>query len=374
MDQPDFLIVGGGVIGMMLARNLADAGAKITLLERGECGKEASWAGGGIVSPLYPWRYPEAVTRLSDWSQSHYQGLAQELYEQSGCDVEYAEAGLLILRVEDRAEALDWAVRHAQPLKTIDRNALHALQPGLSSEWESGLWMPGVASVRNPRLGRALRICMQRHRNIRLLEQTAVSRIKLQSGAAAGVVSSMGNIEAGQTVICGGAWSAGLLESAGYALPLVPVRGQMLIHQPAPGLLKRVTLADGRYLIPRRDGRILVGSTLEYAGFEKQVTEVAYQSLRRSAVSLLPELDQVPVEAHWSGLRPGSPHGVPWMGDVPGVARLSVCAGHFRNGLVLAPASARFMSDLLLGRPSRFPRSDYAPGDSGQSQTQTGLA
>lgn len=360
-QSPDYLVVGGGVIGMMLARRLAQAGATVTLVERAECGKESSWAGGGIVSPLYPWRYPEAVTCLAGWSQENYARIAAELSEQSGCDVEHVQTGLLILQVEDRALALQWAARNARRLEEVDQQTLRDLQPGLSGRWEQALWMPGVANVRNPRLGRALRIWLRDHPRVRVLENTSVRRLEASHRAISGVMTASGTFHAGHTVVCGGAWSASLLEPYGYRLPIVPVRGQMLIHQPAPGLLERVVLADGRYLIPRLDGRILVGSTLEYAGFSKKLTSEAYRSLRRSALGLLPALKEVPVEAHWCGLRPGSPDGIPVMGPVPGMQRLSVCAGHFRNGLVLAPASAEFMAGQLLGQQTPFDPDAYDP-------------
>lgn len=360
-NKADFLIVGGGVIGMMLARNLALAGAAVTLVERAVCGMEASWAGGGIVSPLYPWRYPEPVTCLANWSQAHYPDLVAELACKTACDAQYTQTGLLILQVEDRARALDWAAGHGHRVEVLKHDALNRLQPGLAAHWETALWMPGVANLRNPRLARALRSALQQHPQATLVEGTAVQRLREQDGRITGACTSAGLFRAGETVICGGAWSAGLLEQVSYRLPVVPVRGQMLIHQPRPGLLERVVLADGRYLIPRQDGRILVGSTLEYAGFSKRVTADAQQSLRRSAARLLPALRQVPVEAHWCGLRPGSKDGVPVMGRVPDVQGLSVCAGHFRNGLVLAPASAQLMADMLLEREPVFPVAAYAP-------------
>lgn len=360
----DFLIVGGGVIGMMLARELAFAGMSVRILERGECGKESSWAGGGIVSPLYPWRYPGAVTRLASWSQREYPRLAQELSAQSGCDVEYVETGLLILRVEDHKRALEWAAENGRVLESVDQDTLRSLQPGLSDHWENALWMPGVANVRNPRLAHALRACLNREPRVTIEEGCAADSLLKNGGRVSGARVQGGSFGAGHTIVCGGAWSAQVLEQLGYQLPVIPVRGQMLIHHPAPGLLKRVVLADGRYLIPRADGRILIGSTLEYVGFDKRVSADAYASLRTSALGLLPGLHEVPVEAHWSGLRPGSPDGIPVMGDVPGTAGLSVCAGHFRNGLVLAPASARFMADQLLGRETCFTAGDYMPGAS----------
>lgn len=373
-ETSDYLVVGGGVVGMMLARNLALAGAAVTLVERGECGMEASWAGGGIVSPLYPWRYPDAVTRLANWSQAHYRDLARSLSGQTGCDVEYAETGLLILQVEDRASALDWAATHGVRLEALDRRSLDDLQPGVARHWQGGWWMPGVASVRNPRLARALRIGLQKDPRVQLVERTSVTGLLRQSGVVTGVCTSATEFHAEKTVICGGAWSAKLLETVDYSLPVVPVRGQMLIHQPAPGLLRRVILAEGRYLIPRLDGRILVGSTLEYEGFSKQVTEEAHQSLLRSAVRLLPALKRVPVEAHWCGLRPGSRDGIPVMGAVPGLQGLHVCAGHFRNGLVLAPASARFMADVLLGNNAAFPEAPYAPPEDGWHAESHGVS
>lgn len=357
----DFLVVGGGVIGMMLARELAVRGASVRLLERGNCGQEASWAGGGIISPLYPWRYPPAVTALSAWSQAHYPDYVRDLARETGEPVEMLETGLLFLRVEDEAAALQWAGDNRFPLAVIDHVEATRLQPGLRPDLQRALWMPGVCSVRNPRLLRALVAWLRSHPGVSLVEGEAADTLETAAGRVAGVRAGETCYEAARTVVCGGAWSAGLLAPTGYRPPVVPVRGQMLMYGPQPGLLRRIVLSDGRYLIPRADGRILAGSTQEFAGFKRQVTEDAQASLSAAAASMLPALaDRVP-EAQWCGLRPGAPDGIPVMGAVPGVRDLYVSAGHFRNGLLLAPAAARLVADMLFGRESFADPRDYAP-------------
>jgi glycine oxidase len=168
-------------------------------------------------------------------------------------------------------------------------------------------------------------------------------------------------LEADAFVVCGGAWSARLLAGAGAGLPVRPVRGQMILYRRPAGELPCIVLAEGRYVIPRRDGHVLCGSTLEEVGFDKTATTEARASLEASAARLWPVLaGQAPV-AHWAGLRPGSPDGIPFIGRVPGSDNLWVNAGHHRNGLVLAPASARLLADLVTGRtPSVDPR-PYQP-------------
>ena len=143
-------------------------------------------------------------------------------------------------------------------------------------------------------------------------------------------------------------------------LDIQPVKGQMLLLRAEPGLLNQVILKGNTYLVPRRDGRILVGSTVEHAGFDKQPTQAAFDALMSAAVAILPALARAPVERHWAGLRPGSPAGTPVISAVPDAEGLFVCAGHFRNGIVMAPASARLMADLVLGRRPDFDAADYA--------------
>ncbi|GHB33498.1 glycine oxidase ThiO [Salinicola rhizosphaerae] len=347
--MPDFLIVGGGVIGMMTGLQLADAGHSVAIVERGQCGREASWAGGGIVSPLYPWRYSRPISALSSWSEGRYPELADRLHEETGIDPEYRQKGLLYLRVDDVEQALTWAREVAKPLSRIPADALYAREPKAAPGFESALWMPTLGSIRNPRLGKALRARLMAMSNVTLHEGRAVVRLRAEGRAVRGVEADQGAIAAGETIVCAGAWSRTLLAGVGVDLPVRPVRGQMILFKAPPGLVERVVLKDGRYVIPRGDGRVLAGSTLEEVGFDKQTTQAAFASLHASALSIVPALANCPVEHHWAGLRPGSPDGVPRIGAVPGLEGLHVNAGHYRNGLVLAPASTRLLVDQLIG-------------------------
>lgn len=346
----DYLVIGAGVIGMMLARELSQAGANVTVLDRKACAQESSWAGGGIVSPLYPWRYPEAVTQLATWSQSSYVHLAQELIEETGYDPELRQKGMLMVSVDDQQEALDWAKKFHRPLRKVDADFLYQKEPNLKAGLTDGLWMPEVSSIRNPRLGRSLRESLLQNPRINLLEHQEVTAIETDGEVVTGVRTSQGTLSAGQVVIAGGAWSAELLQLVDRTLPVEPVHGQMMLFKAKPGLVNRVVLKDGRYVIPRSDGRVLVGSTLEHIGFEKRTTEEAARSLYETALDIVPALSEYPIEHHWSGLRPGSPEGIPYIGQVTGYRNLYINAGQYRNGLVLAPASTRLLADILLKR------------------------
>lgn len=364
----DIVIIGGGVIGMMSALQLADAGRSVTLIERGQCGREASWAGGGIVSPLYPWRYEEPISQLSRWSEGRYPALAERLAEETGIDPELRRNGLLYLAVDDVDEAMAWARRQAKPLTSVDEYFLYAREPHLADGLDGALWMPTLGSIRNPRLGRALRARLATLPNVTLQEDCRVERLTLARGQVTGVVTDIGRFAAERVAVCGGAWTGQLLETLGLVLPVRPVKGQMMLFRTpivsgTRRLLERVVLKNGRYLIPRADGRILIGSTLEQAGFDKSTTAEARASLYASAVAMLPALADCDVEYHWAGLRPGAPEGLPFIGHVPGVEGLFVNAGHYRNGLVLAPAAAQLLVDQLLNRTPIVDPTPFLPAN-----------
>ena len=355
----DFLIIGGGVIGMMLARELAQTGADITLVDRKACAQESSWAGGGIVSPLYPWRYPDAVTQLATWSQSSYIHLSEELLDETGCDPELRQKGMLMVDVEDQAEALAWAKKYHRPLRKVNAGFVYQKEPSLVTGLDEALWMPEVCSIRNPRLGRSLRESLVNDPKVKLLEQQEVEGFVQDGRRVLGVKTKEGTVTGDKVVIAAGAWSAALLQLLGQEIPVKPVHGQMMLFKAKPGLVNRVVLKGGRYVIPRNDGRVLVGSTLEHFGFEKRTTQEAADSLYATALDIIPELESYPVEHHWSGLRPGSPEGIPYIGPVNGYDNLFVNAGQYRNGLVLAPASTRLLVDIMLERDTIIPSEPY---------------
>jgi len=355
------LVVGGGAIGMLSAHLLAEAGVEVHLLDQGPLGRESSWAGGGIVSPLYPWRYSPAVTALAHWSQDYYPALGERLRLETGIDPEVHVTGLYWLDLEDEAEALAWAEREGRPLAEVDMDEVHRAVPALGPGYSRALFMSGVANVRNPRLLESLREALSRMPNVTLEENRPVTGFIREGERVVGVRTASGDLQADRVVLAAGAWSGELLASLGLELPVKPMKGQMILYKCAEDFLPRMVMADGRYAIPRRDGHILVGSTLEDVGFDKTPTAEALESLKASAEKLLPALAGAEVVRQWAGLRPGSPDGVPYIGPVPGCEGLWLNCGHFRNGLVLAPASCQLLADLLLEREPLIDPAPYAP-------------
>jgi len=191
-------------------------------------------------------------------------------------------------------------------------------------------------------------------------EREEVLDLRVEDGRVRGVTTTAGAIDAEQIIVCTGAWTAQLLEKLGRKPDIRPVRGQMILFYAKPGQIRHLSLYRERYVIPRKDGRVLIGSTLEEAGFEKRTTAEAKEELYRVATEMFPLLKRTPIEDHWAGLRPGSPSGIPYIGPYPEVEGLYVNAGHFRNGLVTGPASARLIADILLGRSPILPPSAYA--------------
>ncbi|MBT8768993.1 glycine oxidase ThiO [Metapseudomonas boanensis] len=357
----DVLIVGGGVIGLLAASILGREGLSVGVLDKGPCGRESSWAGGGIVSPLYPWRYSSAVTALAHWSQDFYPQLGQQLLAETGVDPEVFVTGLYWLDLEDEAEALAWAAAQRRPLAPVDMAQVHAAVPPLGPGFQRAIYMAGVANVRNPRLTRALREALLRMPNVTLHESCEVRGFVRDGQRVTGVSTVEGELLADRVVLAAGAWSGELLGTLGVELPVEPVKGQMILFKCAEDFLPSMVLAKGRYAIPRRDGHVLVGSTLEHAGFDKTPTEEALESLKASAFELLPGLADAELVGHWAGLRPGSPEGIPFIGPVAGFDGLWLNCGHYRNGLVLAPASCRLLADLMLEREPIIDPAPYTP-------------
>ena len=359
--QLSSICVGGGVVGLLSSMLLAQAGRDVVIVDSGSIGRESSWAGGGIVSPLYPWRYSPAVTALAHWSQDFYPRLGEQLLAQTQIDPEVYVTGLYWLDLDDEADALAWARREERPLQCVDVAAVERAVPALAKSFGRVLHMADVANVRNPRLVKALRAALQQMPNVTMHEHCAVSGFIREGGRITGVHTAQGEVYADQVVLTAGAWSGELMATLGIELPVVPVKGQMILYKCAEDFLPAIVLAKGRYAIPRRDGHVLIGSTLEHAGFDKTPTDEALASLKASAIELLPALADAEVVGHWAGLRPGSPEGIPFIGPVPCHDGLWLNCGHYRNGLVLAPASCQLLADLMLGREPIVDPAPYAP-------------
>lgn len=360
MSNLKVIIVGAGAIGMMQARDLALKGVEVVLLEKNACGSEASWAGGGIVSPLYPWRYSQPVTALASWSQSFYPDLTLALKEESGIDPELTRHGLLMLQVDDRDEALRWSEANERWMEPIDSEKIYSLEPGLKPGISDALWMEQVASIRNPRLLQALYASLDQNPLVTICEGAEVKSYIQKESKVEGITLSNGDeYRADAVIICSGAWSKAVAQNE--AINVKPVKGQMLVFDAEPGLVNRVVLSNGKYVIPRRDGKVLAGSTLENAGFDKRTTEQARDELAHMAIGLFPALASCEIEKHWAGLRPGSPKGVPYIGLMEGTDNLYINAGHYRNGLVLAPASVALLSAILCEEKMPVSPEPYMP-------------
>ena len=347
------IIIGGGVIGLLTAHYLQAAGEKVLLLEQGELGKESSWAGGGILSPLYPWRYPDALNGLAAWSQKIYPELVERLNSESGIDAQYWRCGFLLLDEEEIEVASKWAARNGQSIEIVSPERIKKLAPNLqeSSTPKQAIWMPDIAQVRNPRLLKALIKALD-SLGVELREQSAVDQLIISDQQVMGVICGGQKIEASSVTIACGAWSHSLLKDYLPSVVVEPVRGQMILFKARTDFLTAMIMKNSHYLIPRRDGRIIAGSTLEYTGFNKSTTEEAKVQLLQRATQLLPGLANFTIEHHWSGLRPGNARQVPFIGQHPQIKRLFVNTGHFRNGVVTAPASAKLCSDQILNKPS----------------------
>lgn len=345
----DCVVIGGGLIGMLSAWELRQSGLSVTVLEQGQCGKESSWAGGGILSPLYPWRYADAVTALAHWSQAHYSDFLQLLHEQTGIDPQLQNDGLLILDTGEASAAENWAKHWAYDLQQVDAEAIQALAPSLGETPDSALWLPAIGHVRNPRLLKSLKQSLL-NQGVEIREHCAVRGLATQGDSVQGVQTENEILPAEKVVVTSGAWSGQLLASTGIDLPVRPVRGQMILYRGEPGMVSRIILSQDRYVIARRDGRVLVGSTLEETGFDCSTTESARAALAAEAQRLIPALGEMDIEQHWAGLRPASPEGIPYISAHPELSNLYINTGHFRNGVVLGLASAHLLADILLGR------------------------
>ncbi|MCB1926248.1 MAG: FAD-dependent oxidoreductase, partial [Gammaproteobacteria bacterium] len=194
------LIIGGGAIGMLTALQLREAGHRVMVFERGATGRESSWAGGGIISPLFPWRYLDSVTRLASWSQAHYPDFCDQIAQSTGIDPEYTPSGLILIAHDERAQAQAWATQHDRVVETIDRERFAQLEPQAATPVDGALWMPQVGQVRNPRLLRALRLRLDQL-GVEVRSDDAVQRLLVDDGGCHGLLSASGTYTADAVVV-----------------------------------------------------------------------------------------------------------------------------------------------------------------------------
>lgn len=363
--KQDAIVIGAGIIGLATAERLLAQGAKVTILERNQTGQESSWAGGGILSPLCPWDYSDDVTRLTSYSVKQFPGWISVLHKASGIDPEYEISGMLILPPYDVESAQQWCSKREIRIEQggilgtpfIGNN----IETHTSRTFDRALFLPDIAQVRNPRLLRAL---LNRVVQLggKIVEDCAVTDLRITHQRVQSIASSCGDFIADYYVISAGAWSKKILGAHALKLDIKPVKGQMLLFKFDTPPVHTILVQNNLYIIPRRDGHVLVGSTLEDVGFNKKTTALARNHLLTRAQSILRSLRNAPVIQHWAGLRPASPNNIPTIGQHPLIHNLFVNSGHFRYGVTMAPASAEILVNEITGAPQPLDTTPYQAG------------
>jgi glycine oxidase len=348
----DTLIIGGGVMGCGVALRLAQAGQSVVVLERAIPGAEASSAAAGILAPQAECDAPGPLLDLGLRSRSLYPALAEELRQLTGIDVGFRSCGVLevaatkegLAKLEERAR---WQERAGLRLERLTASQVRSLEPELTGPIEGALWLADEGQVDNRALVNALSIAAAK---VGARFQTGLVRsVWVEEGRARGVELEDERLEANAVVLAAGAWSALVPGTGGWATQVIPARGQMVQLETRPPLLSRVVFTERGYLVPRVDGRLLVGSTLEFVGFEKRVTASGLRELLGLAVDIAPALAKAPVVDSWAGFRPYSRDGRPLLGPGP-IADLFFATGHHRNGILLAPVTAELVANAVLRR------------------------
>jgi len=357
----DVTILGGGVIGLSIADELARAGATVRVLDRSDFGTEASWAGAGMLPPGNLERAATPAAPLRGLSHRLCPNLVAWLQAETGVDSGYRMSGAARLSETEAERDAELAVWRAEgvPVESLDAETLADLEPELAAGPRAALHLPSQAQIRNPRHLRALAASCAKQ-GVDLIPGVPAVACEADGGRITGVRTPQGVFRSDRYCVATGAWSRGVLDPLGVELPVRPVRGQIVLLDGRPSPISRMIELGPRYLVPRPDGRILVGATMEDAGFEKRNTAAAVVGLLGMAADLCPALATATVERSWAGLRPGSPDGLPYLGRAPGFDNLFVAAGHFRSGIQMSPGTARVMRQLLLGQPTDIPLDGFS--------------
>ncbi len=348
------VVVGGGIVGAAVAYSLAREGVPVHLVERGEVGRQASWAAGGVLTPVHLAEYPGPLAALCVASVPMFAPLVAELGTRSSIDVELRTTGMLYLvRDEEDASAAatleSWKRQNGQPVERLTGDDARRRVPFLAPDVREALFISDVQQVRNHRLTRAFVEAAESHGAVvdRNREVTGFLRVP---GRVNGVKTSRGDLKAETTVVAAGAWAAELLAQIGVVIPVMPVRGQMLLLEGPRDAIRHVVLSHDQYLIPRADGKVLLGSTVEEVGFDCRVTAEGAEFLLRRLREMAPGARSFTLAGSWAGLRPGSPDRLPHLGRPDGITGLIVACSHYRNGILLAPITGRIVADLIAGR------------------------
>ena len=355
-------IIGGGVIGLSIARELHRRGAgEITIIEKGICGQESSWAAAGMLGAQADTNDSGEMMRFSVASRSMYVDLAAGLLDETGIDIELDRSGTLFLAfnetdTETLKERVAWQTAAGLQAITISGAEARRTEPFISPDVIGGALFPDDWQVDNRKLCEALHRYAELN-SITIRENTLAAELINEHGRIAGVRTANGDeIRATSTVIATGAWTSNIKLGA-FPMPVAmkPIRGQIICYRTAKRLFERVIYSSSGYLVPRADGRILSGATSEDVGFSKANTDDGTSRLTANAEIMAPSLTGLGIHDKWSGLRPQSSDGLPVLGVISGLDDLFVATGHYRNGILLAPKTAEIIADAVIdGRRSEL--------------------
>ncbi len=350
----EILIIGGGVIGLSIAREMYRRGVrKITLIEKSVCGAESSWAAAGMLGPQADTDEAGEMLEFCLESRRLYPKFAADLITETGIDIELDRNGTLYLAFNDYEiqtlrRRVAWQTKLGLRAEHLTAQETRRAEPFVSPDVMGGVIFPDDWQVDNRKLLAALRRYAEIN-GITILENTEIIEVINDNGNILGVRTNSGEITAGKTVIATGAWTS-LIKLGAFPLPVSvrPIRGQMICFRTAKRLFERVIYSSGGYLVPRSDGRILAGATSEDAGFVKETTKVNVEKLRNSAEAIAPSLAGQNIVDTWSGLRPFAADGQPVLGTFAGLDNLFIATAHYRNGILLAPRTAEIIADKII--------------------------
>jgi len=364
----EVIIVGAGVIGLSIARALAERGMRdVALIERAKPGAEASWAAGGILAPQIEADSADDFFRLACASRDMYPSFAADLKEETGIDVQFDQAGTLYLGFTEDDECelrrrYDWQTNEAFSVEWLSGDAARKLEPNISQNTRCALRFPNDWQVENRWLVKAL-VSANEKLGVRLISACELTSLRIEGAKVSGVETSSGFISTTMVVLACGAWTS-LIQSSGPALPAInvePVRGQMLCFATRPAVARHVLYSSRGYLIPRRDGRVLAGSTTETTGFDKHVTAEGIDAIKSMAAEIAPVFQRLRLIDSWAGLRPRAQDSLPVIGCYEEIKGLLYAAGHYRNGILLAPLTGELIADIVTGVPMPPSSAAFSP-------------
>ncbi len=384
MDQlpktSDVVIIGGGVIGLAVARALARRGIRdVTLIERAGLGAEASSAAAGMLAPQAEADRADTFFYLTCRSRDMYPGFAADLLSETGIDIELETTGTLYLGfTEHDAHELRhryrWQTEAGMPVQMLTPQEAHALEPNIGPDVQLALKFPFDTQVENRRLVTALSIANQQV-GVRLITDTTVTSLHIEAEKISGVETTGGRIATENVVIAAGAWvsALGVPDKALPDIGIEPVRGQMLCLDANPPVARHVIYCPRGYVVPRRDGRLLAGSTTEFAGFDRRVTAAGIQSITNAALEICPIVSRLPLADSWAGLRPRAADGLPVLGPCAEITGVFYATGHYRNGILLAPLTGGILAAAIAGKFFDSALETFSPDRFGMATQINGL-